>query len=232
MWPKRGTLIASAGAQAPELARKISAVASAVAPDASVAPPATRTSPLERRVAVCWARAVAIDATASQLGGNPAQATGLVPEHAPAWQMSVCVHALPSLQAVPLVAAGFEQAPVAESQVPATWHWSVAAHATGFDPRHAPLWHESVCVHALPSLQLVPLGAAGFEHNPLPGSHIPGAWHWSLATHRTGLVPVHVPDWQLSVCVHALPSLHAVPSATGGFEHAPVLGLHVPAAWH
>jgi hypothetical protein len=32
--------------------------------------------------------------------------------------------------------------------------------------------------------------------------------------------------------VQALPSLHAVPSCAGGFEHAPVAGLHVPAEWH
>jgi hypothetical protein len=43
---------------------------------------------------------------------------------------------------------------------------------------------------------------------------------------------VHVPLWQESVCVHAFPSLHVVPFATAGFEHCPVAGLHVPAAWH
>ena len=50
--------------------------------------------------------------------------------------------------------------------------------------------------------------------------------------HVTGLPPAHVPDWQVSVCVHRLPSLHDVPFATVGFEYAPVAGLHVPAAWH
>jgi hypothetical protein len=29
-----------------------------------------------------------------------------------------------------------------------------------------------------------------------------------------------------------LPSLHEVPFAFGGFEHAPVAGSHTPAAWH
>jgi hypothetical protein len=32
--------------------------------------------------------------------------------------------------------------------------------------------------------------------------------------------------------VQALPSLHAVPLGAGGFEQAPVSGLHVPAKWH
>jgi len=66
-------------------------------------------------------------------------------------------------------------------------------HATGFDPVHVPLWHESLCVQALPSLHLVPFVAAGFEQEPDVGSHVPAAWHWSLAVHVTGFEPVHVP---------------------------------------
>jgi len=58
---------------------------------------------------------------------------------------------------------------------------------------HAPLWHVSVCVHALPSLQVVPFAAAGFEHWPLEGSHAPTEWHWSDAVHVTGFAPVHAP---------------------------------------
>jgi hypothetical protein len=40
------------------------------------------------------------------------------------------VQALPSSQPVPSALLGFEQTPVAWSQVPATWHWSRAAHGT------------------------------------------------------------------------------------------------------
>jgi hypothetical protein len=40
---------------------------------------------------------------------------------------------------------------------------------------------------------------------------------------------VHTPAWHVSLCVHALPSLQAVPFVAIGFEHAPVLGSHVPA---
>ena len=89
----------------------------------------------------------------------------------------------------------------------------------------------SACT-ALPSLHDVPFAFAGFEHAPVDGLHVPAAWHWSDAVHVTGFPPVHVPDWQVSVCVHAFPSLHDVPFAFAGFEHAPVAGLHVPAAWH
>ena len=48
--------------------------------------------------------------------------TGFAPLQMPAWQESIWVQALPSVQGAPLGAAGFEQAPVAGSQVPATWH--------------------------------------------------------------------------------------------------------------
>jgi hypothetical protein len=44
--------------------------------------------------------------------------------------------------------------------------------------------------------------------------------------------PAHTPLVQVSLCVQALPSLQVVPSAAAGFEHVPVAGLQVPAAWH
>ncbi len=68
--------------------------------------------------------------------------------------MSVCVQALPSLQAVPFGLLGLVHRPVAGVQVPATWHWSSAAHTTGLPNTQAPAWQVSVCVQALPSLQL------------------------------------------------------------------------------
>jgi len=67
------------------------------------------------------------------------QTTGLLPVQTPLWQVSVCVQALPSLQALPLVFTGFEHVPVAESQVPAAWHWSEAVQTMGLLPVHAPL---------------------------------------------------------------------------------------------
>jgi hypothetical protein len=78
----------------------------------------------------------------------------------------VRVQALPSLHVVPSGAAGFEQTPVWVLQVPGTWHWSCAVQTTGFAPRHVPVPQESVRVQALPSLHVVPSGAAGLEHCP------------------------------------------------------------------
>jgi hypothetical protein len=123
-----------------------------------------------------------VPATGSQVpawwqASDAVQTTGAEPTHAPAWQASVWVHAFPSLQAVPFDAAGLEQVPVAESQVPTVWHWSLAAQVTGLPPTHEPLWHVSLSVQAFPSLQPAPLVTAGFEHAPVIESQIPAAWH-------------------------------------------------------
>jgi hypothetical protein len=56
-----------------------------------------------------------------------------VPPHTPPVQTSVVVHLLPSLHVVPLAAAGLEHTPFV--QVPATWHWSLAAHAWPHEPQ-------------------------------------------------------------------------------------------------
>src|SRR5439155_1035015 len=160
------------------------------------------------------------------------QTTGLLPAQSPLWQVSVCVQALPSLHAVPLLAVGLEHWPVAVLQVPATWHWSEAVQTTGLLPVQSPLWQVSVCVQALPSLHAVPSIVAGFEHAPVAGLQVPATWHWSEAVQTTGLLPVHTPLSQVSVWVQRSPSLQAVPLALGGFEHVPVAGSQLPAVWH
>src|SRR5205823_9948495 len=89
---------------------------------------------------------------------------------------------------------------------PAEWHWSEAAHTTGFVPAQVPAWQVSVCVQSLPSSQGAPLDLAGLLQVPVAGLQAPAVWHWSEATHTTGLAPTQVPPWQVSVRVHALPS--------------------------
>jgi hypothetical protein len=39
-----------------------------------------------------------------------------------------------------------------------------------------------------------------------------------------------MPAWQLSVCVHAFPSVQVAPSIFAGFEQVPEAGLHTPAS--
>jgi hypothetical protein len=91
--------------------------------------------------------------------------------------VSVCVQAFPSAHAEPLALSGFEQIPVAGAQIPTSWHWSLAVQVTGFAPTHNPAWQVSVCVHAVPSAQVVPLALAGFEQIPVAGAHVPTSWH-------------------------------------------------------
>jgi hypothetical protein len=154
---------------------------------------------------------------------------GLEPTHVPFTQASLCVHALPSEQAVPFGAFGFEHTPVLGLHVPASEHCPADVQTTGFDPTHVPLLQASLCVQAFPSLHEVPFGAVGFEHTPFDGLQVPAAWHWSDAPQTTGSDPTQTPLSHASTCVQALPSVHAVPFAAVGFEHTPLDGSHVPA---
>src|SRR2546428_13021074 len=82
--------------------------------------------------------------------------TGFPPTQAPAWQVSVCVQALPSLHGAPSSLAGLVQMPDAGLQGPAGWHWAAAGHTTGFPPPQAPAPQGSVRVQAAPSSQAAP----------------------------------------------------------------------------
>jgi len=95
--------------------------------------------------------------------------TGFAPVQVPDWQVSLCVQALPSLQEAPFPLFGFEQVPESGLHVPATWHWSLAVHTTGFAPVQVPAWQVSLCVQPLPSLQEDPLDLLGFEQVPDDG---------------------------------------------------------------
>ena len=156
--------------------------------------------------------------------------TGFVPTHPPALHWYVWLQRSVPAQAVPSGACPYTH-PVWGLQVPAVWQGPGALQVTGVDPTHVPFWHASPWVHALPSLHGVPFAAMGVEHVPVLGLHVPATWQESLAAHVTGLVPVQTPDWQESLCVHAVPSLHAIPFAAMGVEHVPVVGLQVPATW-
>jgi hypothetical protein len=95
---------------------------------------------------------------------------------APPVQLSPTVQALLSaLHPAPSAFGGFEQVP--PLHVPTSWHWSGAGHWTGFPPTHVPAMQVSLCVQALPSLQVVPFVATGFEHTPFAGLHVPAVWH-------------------------------------------------------
>jgi hypothetical protein len=88
---------------------------------------------------------------------------------------SLMVQASPSLQVAPAL-TGFEQAPVAGSQVPAEWHWSDAVQVFWVPPQ-TPAVQTSPVVQALPSLQVLPSVDTGFEQAPVAGSQVPTSWH-------------------------------------------------------
>ena len=67
------------------------------------------------------------------------------------------------------------------------------------------------------------------EQTPVPGLQTPGFLHAPDTGQTTGFDPVHVPDWQASVCAQSSASSHDVPFGLFGFEQTPVVVLHVPA---
>jgi hypothetical protein len=81
---------------------------------------------------------------------------------------------LPSLQVVPFAfGTGAEHVPVFASQVPAVLHGSAPGQVLGEPPVQTPDWQESTVVQALPSLQVVPFAAVGFEQAPLLELQVP-----------------------------------------------------------
>jgi hypothetical protein len=83
-----------------------------------------------------------------------------------------------------------------------------------------------------PSEHKVPSGAAGVEHFPLAGLHVPATWHWSAAEHATIVPGVQTPASQASLESHAFPSLQGVPSDADGFEQRPDPRSQAPTVWH
>jgi hypothetical protein len=84
-------------------------------------------------------------------------------------------------------------------------------------------------VHWFPSSQEVPGGATGFEHIPVAGAQAPATWQASAGGgHLIAVPPPQIPFApQISPVVHLFPSSHGAPTATG-FEHTPVVLLHIP----
>jgi hypothetical protein len=101
------------------------------------------------------------------------QTVDVPPVQDPAWQLSLLVQALPSLHVKPFAFGGFVQA--FATQMPASWHWSLAVHANGAPPLHAPAWHASFTVQESLSLHVVPSVLMGLLQTP--PEHVPALWH-------------------------------------------------------
>lgn len=121
------------------------------------------------------------------------QDLGALPVQTPPRHWSVAVQALVSLHAVPSGAFWPEQVPVLGLQVPAMWHTSGALQRIGAPMVQTPSVQMSFWVQALPSLQVLPFGAFGFEQTPVAGAQTPATWHASSAVHVFGLPPTQAP---------------------------------------
>ena len=95
------------------------------------------------------------------------QTTGFEPTHAPAWQVSVCVHPFPSLHPPP----SFRMLQPSQQALTPT-----QLHAL---PTHIPFTQWSPWVWGFKSSHNVPSIFAGFEQVPVCVSHVPARWHWS-----------------------------------------------------
>jgi len=104
-------------------------------------------------------------------------------------------------------------------------------HTSGVPVRQVPVaLQTSEPLQTFPSEQLVPVATATCV-TPVWGLQ-PSVVHGLASSVATGLPTVHVPDWQVSSAVHALPSLHELPFAFTGLEQRPLEPLHEPTSWH
>ena len=91
----------------------------------------------------------------------------------------------------------------------------------------------SPVVQALLSLQLDPVLAVPVAQTPVVELQMPTLWHWSTAVQMTGLEPVQVPLWHVSLWVQALLSSQVVLlGKVVAPPQSPVVVLQVPAEWH
>jgi hypothetical protein len=81
----------------------------------------------------------------------------------------------------------------------------------------------------LPLLHAMPFGAFGFVQVP-SALHTPLVWHWSIAVHVPGSVPVQTPLEHVYF-KQLFDPLQEIPSCALGLLHCPVVMSHAPATW-
>ncbi len=133
--------------------------------------------------------------------------TKAVPTQAPDLHASPTVHSLLSSQLTPSLTGLYTQAPLVELQLSAV-HAKPSLHTLAV-PRQLPLWHMSLLVQALPSVQVLPLPTlANVQLPPTQASFV-----HALLSLQTLVVPVHLPALQASLRVQGAPSSQLWPSA-------------------
>jgi hypothetical protein len=142
----------------------------------------------------------------SQLSGVPAV-------HTPAWQVSVPLQTLPSLQTVPL-STGVLAQPVTGSQLSVV-HTLPSVQSRAVPAVHTPPWQVSAPLQTSPSGHAVPFTTAVFVQ-PKTGSQL-SVVHTLLSSQLRGVPAVHTPLWHVSAPLQTSPSAHEVPLSTGVF---------------
>ena len=150
----------------------------------------------------------------------------------PAWQVSDCVHALPSLQVVPFGFGAAEHVPFDGLQVPVLQASLSEEQSIGVPDTQVSvvILHVSTPLQGFPSLQfafVVQPQALVFTVQPPAVSLQPSMVHAMPSSH-TRAVPPQAPLVHLSPVVQIFPSSQVVPSVFTGFEHTPLDGLQVP----
>jgi hypothetical protein len=137
----------------------------------------------------------------------------------PAWQLSVWVHASPSLHV--FVSSFVETQPLPGSQVSSV-HELASSQASGGPPSQEPAAQVSLVVHAFPSLHGSVLGVFT---QPVAGVQL-SVVHGLLSSQVGGVPATHWPSSHVSLPLQRSVSGQAVPSGTkasaGQAEPAPV----------
>jgi hypothetical protein len=152
------------------------------------------------------------------------QITGVAPAQLPPPHTSPVVQAFPSSQAFVLFV---KTQPVAGLHVSVV-QTLLSSQTTGEAPAQLPPPHTSLVVQAFPSSQAFVLFV---KTQPVAGLQV-SVVHALVSLQTTTAPPLHAPPPHVSLCVHASPSVHAVPSFAFGFEQTPVAGAQTPATWH
>jgi hypothetical protein len=153
----------------------------------------------------------------------PSLQLGAVPAvHAPLWQVSTPLQALPSVQVVPFATTTFWQ-PEAGTQESVV-HGFESLQLGGVPAAQAPAWQVSAPLQVSPSLHGLPLATAVWRQPPAPSqvSVVQGL----LSLQSRPPPGAHTPAWQSSSPLQALPSGHGVPFGTAVFWQ-PVAGTQV-----
>jgi len=141
------------------------------------------------------------------------QLSGVPAVQRPAWQVSLPLHTLPSLQEVPFSTAVLVQ-PLTGLQ-PSVVHTLPSLQLSAVPAVQVPAWQVSLPLHTLPSGHAVPFSTAVWVQ-PKAESQL-SAVQTLLSLQLSAVPAVHTPLWQDSLPLHTLPSLQEVPFNTGMF---------------